>query len=114
MRAHPSALRRDISQPRVEDGAIVVATQWIDPDQHTVEPGQMLGEVCGVLAIQHGLHREPNLDQRGEDRREAIVIPCLRDGRTGIAAPDRGDPRRPSSHRAQIDAPRRRNSIHGY
>ena len=91
MRAHRSALRRDLSQPGVEEGAIVLATHWIDPDQHTVEPGQMLGEVCGVLAEQHGLHREPNLDQRGEDRREAIVIPRLRDRRTGIAAPDRGD-----------------------
>ena len=102
MRAHPSALRRDISQERVEDGAIVVATQWIDPDQHTVEPGQMLGEVCGVLAVQHRLHREPNLGQRREDRRETIVISCLRDRRGGIAAPDSGNPRRPSSHRAQI------------
>ena len=54
MRADPRAAGRDVAQQRVEHGARPAGVERIDPDQHAVDPEELLAHLVGERLVEHG------------------------------------------------------------
>jgi hypothetical protein len=59
MRAHPDATRSDVSQQRVEPGALFAGVERIYPNEHTVDREETGADLLfRFLGIEHRLGRK--------------------------------------------------------
>ena len=54
MRADPRAAGRDIAQQRIEHGARLAGVERIDPDEHAVDPEELVADLVGEGLVEYG------------------------------------------------------------
>ena len=68
MGAHPDAARRDLAQQRIEIGAVAPLVNRVDPDEHTIERGELCANgVENIVLVDHRLRIDPNIGESRED-----------------------------------------------
>jgi hypothetical protein len=88
MGAHPDATRRDIAQQGVKIGAVAPFVNRVDPDKHTIEPGELCAHgVEDIVLIDNRLRIHANVGERREDGLEPAALWRSATPRGFIAAP---------------------------
>jgi hypothetical protein len=88
MRHHPDAPRRDIAQQGVKIGAVAPLVNRVDPDKHTIEPGELSEHnVEDIVLIDNGFRIHANIGKRREDGLEPTGLWRSATPRGFIAAP---------------------------
>ena len=75
MSAHPDAARRDLAQQRVQFGAIAPLVNWINPDEHAIDCGELCAhDVEDIILIDHRFSMDADVSERREDGLQPAVI----------------------------------------
>ncbi len=75
MGAHPDTARRDLAQQRVEIGAVASLVNWVDPDQHAIERGELGPHgVADIVLVDHRFGRDADIGERRKDGLEPAGV----------------------------------------
>ena len=75
MGAHPDAARRNLAQQRIEFGSITPLVNWINPDEHTIDCGELCAHGAeNIILIDHRFGIDADVSERREDSLEPAAI----------------------------------------
>ena len=84
----PGTARCDLAQHRVERGPDFPFTEWVNPDEHTIDRQELLADLVGkILVINRGLGVDAECRELLEDTVIAIVLRGRGLSRLAIAGP---------------------------
>ena len=86
--ADPDAMRRDLAQKRVEIGPVAPLVNWVDPDEHTIDRGELCAHgVEDIVLVDHRFRIDADVSERREDGLEPAVICRGAAASSSIASP---------------------------
>ena len=65
----------DLAQQRVECGAVAPLVNWVDPDEHTIDCGELCSHgVEDIVLVDHRFRIDADVSERREDSLEPAAI----------------------------------------